>query len=71
MSCAALSSGYEPSALVTAFHSIPHVDIDLNPSPDDFQLSLEYFEVSWPGVVGREKWIANAVVTSLKEGVYL
>lgn len=45
MQCANLSSGYEASSLVNSFHGIPHRDIDLNDSPDQFQLNLEYFEV--------------------------
>lgn len=40
------SSSYDPSSLVESFHDIPHVDIDLNDSPDTFDLDLEYFEVS-------------------------
>ena len=48
-SCSAQGSGYMPSAMVAAFHNIPHVDIDLNPSPENFELSLDYFEVSWRG----------------------
>lgn len=47
LSCSAQDSGYMPSATVAAFHNIPHVDIDLNPSPENFELSLDYFEVSW------------------------
>ena len=45
--CSAQGSGYMPSATVAAFHNIPHVDIDLNPSPENFELTLDYFEVSW------------------------
>ncbi len=40
------SSSYDPSSLVESFHDVPHVDIDLNSSPDTFDLDLDYFEVS-------------------------
>lgn len=39
-------SSYEPTSLVSAFNGIPHIDIDLNTIPDDFEVSLAYFEVS-------------------------
>ena len=39
------TSAYYPSSLVDSFHAIPHVDIDLSPSPDNFELSLDYFQV--------------------------
>ena len=40
-------SGYDPSAAVEAFHGIPHADIDLQNSPDEFDpASTEYWEVS-------------------------
>ncbi len=39
------TSAYAPSSLVESFHGIPHVDIDLNASPDTFELSLSYFQV--------------------------
>lgn len=45
MNCST-SSSFQPSELVTSFHNIPHVDIDLNQSPSDFEISLDYFEVS-------------------------
>ena len=41
-----LSSGFQASNLVTGFHNIPHVDIDLNRIPADFQITLDYFEAS-------------------------
>lgn len=37
-------SGFEPSVFVEAFHDIPHVDIDLKPSTDQFAISQAYFE---------------------------
>ena len=40
------SSGFQASNLVTGFHNIPHVDIDLNRIPADFQITLDYFEAS-------------------------
>lgn len=40
------ASSYVAPSLVTAFNSIPHIDIDLNTVPDTFELSLDYFEVS-------------------------
>ena len=43
MSCN--SSSYDPSSMVESFHDIPHVDIDLNDSPDEFDTDREYFEV--------------------------
>ena len=39
------SSSFDPSSLVESFHGIPHVDIDLNDSPTDFDTDQEYFEV--------------------------
>ena len=39
-------SGFEPSVFVEAFHDIPHVDIDLKLSTDQFAISQAYFEVS-------------------------
>ena len=45
MACSNMSSGYASSSLVDAFHGIPHRDIDLNDSPTEFELSLDYFEV--------------------------
>ena len=39
-------SGYEPSSAVETFHGIPHTDIDLQDSPDDFDpSSTHYWEV--------------------------
>lgn len=40
------SSAYDPSFLVTAFHGIPHSDIDLSPVDSSFRNSLDYYEVS-------------------------
>ena len=39
------SSGYMPSSIVTDFHSIPHIDINLQPVPSDFSITLNYFQV--------------------------
>lgn len=41
------TSAYYPSSLVDSFHAIPHVNIDLGPSPDNFELSLNYFQVRY------------------------
>lgn len=41
------SSSYEASPLVTAFHSIPHIDINLNQNVTEFENTLDYYEVSW------------------------
>ena len=39
-------SGFDPSSMVEAFHSIPHTDIDLQDSPDQFEPSNgHYWEV--------------------------
>ena len=40
------SSSYEPSSLVTAFHGIPHIDIDLEQNITEFENTLDYYEVS-------------------------
>ena len=45
-SCSNGSSSYDPTDIVTAFHNIPHVDIDLKDSSSQFDISLEYFQVS-------------------------
>ena len=46
--CSAGKSNYEPTSLVEAFHKVPHVDINLKEVPDDFDTSLDYFQVrSW------------------------
>ena len=58
-------SSYEPSSLVTAFHGIPHSDINLNSSPDTFELSSEYFEVS---IIQWRIYLRQAVSRE-KEGV--
>jgi len=60
-SCSAQGSGYMPTATVAAFHNIPHVDIDLNPSPENFELSLDYFEVSWRDRGRRMGWEGRAL----------
>ncbi|XP_019852251.1 PREDICTED: protein tweety homolog 2-like [Amphimedon queenslandica] len=44
LDCSNISSSYEPSSFVTAFHSIPHVNIDLREVSSDFAVSLSYFE---------------------------
>lgn len=41
------TSNYAATLLVGAFHGIPHRDINLVASPDSFELSLTYFEVSY------------------------
>lgn len=46
MSCEDIGSDYSPNSLVRAFHDIPHVDIDLDSSPDQFETTSEYLEVS-------------------------
>ena len=39
-------SSYDPSAAVETFHGIPHTDIDLQDSPDQFDPSdTNYWEV--------------------------
>jgi hypothetical protein len=44
MSCPA-GSGFQPSGAVEAFHAIPHTDIDLQSSPDQFQPdNTQYWE---------------------------
>ena len=46
MSCPT-GSGFEPSGAVEAFHGIPHSDIDLQSSPDQFEPdNSQYWEVS-------------------------
>lgn len=46
MSSCPTGSGYDPSSAVEAFHGIPHTDIDLQSSPDQFDFSsTEYWEV--------------------------
>ena len=57
-----LSSGFEASNLINGFHSIPHVDIDLNRISSDFQISLDYFEASWhirTNTVCVKFWLAS------------
>jgi hypothetical protein len=45
MSCPT-GSGFEASSAVDAFHGIPHTDIDLQESPDQFQPdNQQYWEV--------------------------
>lgn len=45
-SCLATGSGYDPSSAVEAFHDIPHIDIDLQDSPEQFDPSnSKYWEV--------------------------
>lgn len=46
-SCLATGSGYDPSSAVEAFHGIPHIDIDLQDSPEQFDPSnSKYWEVN-------------------------
>ena len=46
-------SSYDPSAAVETFHGIPHTDIDLQDSPDQFDPSdTNYWEVG----AGRQQW---------------
>lgn len=45
-SCLSTGSGYDPSSAVEAFHGIPHIDIDLQDSPEQFDPSnSKYWEV--------------------------
>lgn len=39
------SSAYSPSSLVTAFHNVPHIDINLNQNVTEFENTLEYYQV--------------------------
>ena len=39
------NSAYSPIAAVTAFHNIPHIDINLDPVDPTFKISLDYFQV--------------------------
>ena len=57
MSCPT-GSGFEPSGAVEAFHGIPHSDIDLQDSPDQFQPdNQQYWEVRRrAGRQSREQW---------------
>lgn len=43
--CSVNNSGYSPSSIVNVFHDIPHVNIDLDSSPSQFETSLDYFQV--------------------------
>ena len=45
-SCSNGSSSYDPTDIVNAFHNIPHVDIDLKDSSSQFDITLDYFQVS-------------------------
>ena len=48
MSSCPTGSGYDPSGAVEAFHGIPHTDIDLEDSPDQFDPeSSQYWEVGF------------------------
>ncbi len=47
MSSCPTGSSYEPIGAVEAFHGIPHTDIDLQGSPDEFDPSnADYWEVN-------------------------
>ena len=43
--CSVNSSGYTPSSIVDVLHNIPHVNIDLDSSPSEFETSFDYFQV--------------------------
>ena len=59
-SCSNDSSGYRPSSIVDAFHNIPHVDIDLEPSSSQFKVTVDYFQVS---AVNRSLYCSNRLLS--------